>query len=184
MLSTSIACQARSLSSTKPVEHEAGRATVSSSSHFGGGGVFKGADFYFKTGMEVLNALIGSLRGCCDALPNRRTGANTRYTMADIALAAFSVFFLQRQSFLLAHQRQGVGRVRAFEPREPVQHSADPMRQPDPRPARPGAAGAFFSFRCLGMSSRRWSAGGLTSLPPSGKPCADRAGRHRIPPLG
>jgi hypothetical protein len=45
-------------------------------------------------------------------LPDKRQGANGRYTMADIGLAAFSVFFMQSPSFL-AHQRhlaQGQGR--------------------------------------------------------------------------
>jgi len=37
-------------------------------------------------------------------LPDPRTGANTRYTMADAALGAFSVFFTQSPSFL-AYQR-------------------------------------------------------------------------------
>ena len=55
--------------------------------------------------MEVLDTLIGCLRRCCAALPDRRTGANARYTMADIGLSALSVFFLQSPSFL-AHQRQ------------------------------------------------------------------------------
>ncbi|MFW6312888.1 MAG: ISNCY family transposase, partial [Spirochaetota bacterium] len=36
--------------------------------------------------------------------PDPRTGSNTRYTMRDAALAAFSVFFTQSPSFL-AHQR-------------------------------------------------------------------------------
>src|SRR5215210_9143067 len=55
--------------------------------------------------MEVLDTLISCLRRCCAALPDRRTGANARYTMADIGLSAFSVFFLQSPSFL-AYQRQ------------------------------------------------------------------------------
>jgi hypothetical protein len=38
-------------------------------------------------------------------LPDKRRGANARYTMADIGMAAFSVFFMQSPSFL-AHQRQ------------------------------------------------------------------------------
>lgn len=37
-------------------------------------------------------------------LPDPRTGGNTRYTMADAALGAFSVFFMQSPSFL-AYQR-------------------------------------------------------------------------------
>ena len=62
--------------------------------------------------MDVLSLLLDCLRSCCTALPDRRTGSNGRYTMAEIGLAAFSVFFLQSPSFL-AHQRrleQGQGR--------------------------------------------------------------------------
>jgi hypothetical protein len=63
--------------------------------------------------METLSPLLDSLRRCCEALPDQRQpGPNTRYTMADFGLAAFSVFFLQSSSFL-AHQRhleQGRGR--------------------------------------------------------------------------
>ena len=44
--------------------------------------------------------LIERLRCVAAGLPDRRTGDNTRYAMADIALAAFSVFFTQCPSFL------------------------------------------------------------------------------------
>jgi hypothetical protein len=44
--------------------------------------------------------LIGRLRRVAAALPDRRTGDNTRYSMADIALSAFAVFFTQCPSFL------------------------------------------------------------------------------------
>jgi hypothetical protein len=44
--------------------------------------------------------LINRLRGVAAALPDRRTGENTRYSMADIALSAFAVFFTQCPSFL------------------------------------------------------------------------------------
>ena len=55
--------------------------------------------------MDVLSSLLGALRSCCATLPDRRTGANRRYAMTDIALSAFAVFFMQSPSFL-AHQRQ------------------------------------------------------------------------------
>ena len=48
-------------------------------------------------------------------LPDRRTGSNGRYSMTDIGLAAFSVFFMQSPSFL-AHQKalaEGSGRGRS-----------------------------------------------------------------------
>jgi hypothetical protein len=54
--------------------------------------------------MQVLERLIGSLRRCCQSLPDRRRGKNTQYEMADFGLAAFAVFFMQSPSFL-AHQR-------------------------------------------------------------------------------
>jgi len=48
--------------------------------------------------------LIRTLRETCARLPDKRTGNNARYTMADIGMAAYSVFFMQSPSFL-AHQR-------------------------------------------------------------------------------
>ncbi len=48
--------------------------------------------------------LVGSLRQTLGALPDRRTGDNTRYSMEDIGMAAFSVFFTQSPSFL-THQQ-------------------------------------------------------------------------------
>src|SRR3982751_2587635 len=65
--------------------------------------------------MEVLDRLIGAVRRCCGGFPDRPTGHNGSYTMADFGLAAFSVFFAQSPSFL-AHQRQleaGHGRSNA-----------------------------------------------------------------------
>jgi hypothetical protein len=65
--------------------------------------------------MEVLEVLLDSVRRGCGALPDRRTGANRRYTMAEIGLSAFAVFFAQSPSFL-AHQRhlvEGHGRSNA-----------------------------------------------------------------------
>jgi hypothetical protein len=47
-----------------------------------------------------------------DGFPDKRRGANTTYGMADIGMAAFSVFFMQSPSFL-SHQRyfeEGHGR--------------------------------------------------------------------------
>jgi len=62
--------------------------------------------------MRPLEALLGSLRSCLDGFPDKRRGINTSYGMADVGMAAFSVFFMQSPSFL-AHQRhlaQGHGR--------------------------------------------------------------------------
>jgi hypothetical protein len=54
--------------------------------------------------VERLERHIAALRERCGELPDKRTGRNRRYRMADMALAAFSVFFMQCPSFL-AHQR-------------------------------------------------------------------------------
>ena len=48
--------------------------------------------------------LIARVRAVAGALPDPRTGDNTQYSMADIALAAFSVFFTQCPSFLSFQQ--------------------------------------------------------------------------------
>jgi hypothetical protein len=75
-------------------------------------GIPAAAEIWFLGGMKILDRLIGSLRGCCHSLPDLRQGGDTRYTMADIGLSAFSLFFLQSPSFL-AHQRrleEGQGR--------------------------------------------------------------------------
>jgi hypothetical protein len=39
--------------------------------------------------VETLAQLLRSLCQCCAALPDKRQGANGRYAMADIGLAAF-----------------------------------------------------------------------------------------------
>jgi hypothetical protein len=60
--------------------------------------------------VEWLDSLIGGRRTCA-GLPDGRA-ANRHFTMADIGIAAFSMFFMQSPSFL-AHQRrllEGEGR--------------------------------------------------------------------------
>ena len=53
--------------------------------------------------VRVLDDLIAALREVCSSFEDKRRGFNGRYTMADIGLSAFSVFFMQSPSFL-AHQ--------------------------------------------------------------------------------
>src|SRR3954454_16268150 len=55
--------------------------------------------------MEVLDSLVSVVRRCCEGSPHKRRETNSQYTMADIGLAALSVFFTQSPSFL-DHQRQ------------------------------------------------------------------------------
>ena len=56
--------------------------------------------------MSVLESLISDLRAVCTGLPDRRRGlaGACTYSMADIGLSAFSLFFMGSPSFL-AHQR-------------------------------------------------------------------------------
>ena len=53
--------------------------------------------------MEMLETLLQDVRSACAAFPDKRRGDVT-YSMADIGLSAFSLFFMQSESFL-AHQR-------------------------------------------------------------------------------
>jgi hypothetical protein len=64
---------------------------------------------------RVFDHLIERLRSVAAGLPDRRTGDNVQYTMDDIALSAFSVFFTQRPSFLSfqRHMEQARGRNNA-----------------------------------------------------------------------
>src|SRR4051795_12203239 len=53
--------------------------------------------------MEMLETLLQGVRSACAAFPDKRRGEGT-YSMADIGLSAFSLCFMQSESFL-AHQR-------------------------------------------------------------------------------
>lgn len=56
--------------------------------------------------MNTLESLIADLRDVCAGLPDRRRDpAGSAYSMADIGLSAFSLFFMGSPSFL-AHQRR------------------------------------------------------------------------------
>ncbi len=56
------------------------------------------------TKISIVDEIINHLNKLSPKLPDKRTGKNTTYTMADIVLAAFAVFFTQSPSFL-DHQR-------------------------------------------------------------------------------
>ena len=53
--------------------------------------------------MELLETLFDGVRSACGAFPDKRRGDVT-YSMADIGLSAFSLFFMQSESFL-SYQR-------------------------------------------------------------------------------
>lgn len=55
--------------------------------------------------------IIRRLRACAEGLPDQRTGKNTQFTMGQIALSAFSVFFTQCPSFLSFQRSMEEGRA-------------------------------------------------------------------------
>lgn len=54
--------------------------------------------------MQVLQSLIDAVRAACAGFPDKRRGGGVTYSMSDIGLSAFSLFFMQSGSFL-SHQR-------------------------------------------------------------------------------
>ena len=64
--------------------------------------------------MKVLESLIGAVRRCCAGFPDQRTGTNVRYSMADIGMGAFSLFFVQSPSFLDFQRRLEAGHGQRF----------------------------------------------------------------------
>ena len=55
--------------------------------------------------MEILESLLAGLRCVCAGFSDARRSPDVDYTMADIGLSAFSLFFMQSESFL-SHQRR------------------------------------------------------------------------------
>ena len=56
-----------------------------------------------NTSLYSFNHLVGEFKMLVNFLPDTRQGLNKSYRIADAALSAFSVFFMQSASFL-AHQ--------------------------------------------------------------------------------
>ena len=54
--------------------------------------------------MQVLQTLLDGVRATCARFPDKRRGGDVIYSMADIGLSAFSLFFMQSESFL-SYQR-------------------------------------------------------------------------------
>ena len=114
--------------------------------------------------MKILGDLIRALREACAGLFDRRMGKNVHYSMIDIGMAAFAVFFMQSPSFL-AHQRrleEGSGRGRSnchslFEmERIPCDNHIRAMLDPvDPKSFFPVFQTAFKALEILWGSRRR-----------------------------
>ena len=89
--------------------------------------------------LRRFDQLIGSIRQRLGAFHDRRTGKNKKYTMEDIALSAFSVFYTQCPSFLASPEDHATEQGPEQCP-DPVPDRADPLRQPCPRHTRRGSA--------------------------------------------
>jgi hypothetical protein len=50
--------------------------------------------------MMILPDLLATLKACCASFPDKRKGGEATYSMADIGLAGFALFFMQSESFL------------------------------------------------------------------------------------
>jgi hypothetical protein len=61
----------------------------------------RGLDRRFQGGVSAVEQLIGELSEVCAGLPDQRKGPRRDgdYTMTDIGLAAFSIFFMGSPSF-------------------------------------------------------------------------------------
>jgi hypothetical protein len=70
--------------------------------------------------------LVDSLRRTLGGLPDRRTGENARYSMEDIGLSAFSVFFTQSPSFLSTQKNSAAGQ-RTEQRSKPLSDWANPL---------------------------------------------------------
>jgi hypothetical protein len=55
--------------------------------------------------MSILTELLAGLKRVCGTFPDKRRGGAATYSMSDTGMAAFSLFFMQSESFL-SHQRQ------------------------------------------------------------------------------
>jgi len=60
--------------------------------------------------MELLDTLVAGVRSACTAFPDARRG-DVRYSMADIGMSAFSLFFMQSESFLSPQRSLEEGRM-------------------------------------------------------------------------
>ncbi len=61
--------------------------------------------------MVVLDEFFDFLPGVCATFPDKRKGGDVIYSMADIGMAGFALFFMQSESFL-AHQRSLEARLK------------------------------------------------------------------------
>ena len=125
----------------------------------------------------ALESLIAGFKALCATLPDRRRGENTVYDMTDICMAAFSVFFMQSPSFLAlqtALQRgRGTSNCQTLFGMERIPTDNHIRTMLDPVP--PETLFTMFDTTLAARGRRR-----ARLVPAAGRPCADRARRHRV----
>lgn len=103
--------------------------------------------------LRCYDQLVDTLRSTLAGLSDKRTGSNTQYTMEDIGLSAFSVFFTQSPSFL-AYQRimeenkgqsnaQTLFQVEKIPTDNHVRHTLDPVEPREIYPVYDAVYGAL-----------------------------------------
>ena len=121
--------------------------------------------------LRRFDQLIGRLRQCVAAFPDRRTGRNKKYTMEDIGLGAFSVFYTQSPSFLAQQKamQQHKGRSNAqtlfqLEEIPTDNHIRDTLDAVPPAALFPVYDEVYEALREQGVVARFQGVGGTTPI--------------------
>ena len=103
--------------------------------------------------MQVLQTLLDGVRAACAGFPDKRRGDSVTYSMADIGLSAFSLFFMQSESFLSYQRALEEGRkmsncrtlfgMTAIPTDNHIRAMLDPVDPSHLQPAFDGALGAL-----------------------------------------
>lgn len=121
--------------------------------------------------LRRFDELIGSIRRRLGAFHDRRTGTNKKYTMEDIALSAFSIFYTQCPSFLASQKamQQNKGRSNAqtlfqIEEIPSDNHVRDTLDEVAPEELYPLYDELFAGLRDQGVLTAFQTFGGTTPI--------------------
>jgi len=123
------------------------------------------------SGLRRFDQLIGSIRQRFGSFHDRRTGQNKQYTMEDIALSAFAVFYTQCPSFLAAQkamqENKGHSNARTLFQIKKIpcdNHIRDTLDEVPPEELYPIYDEIFEGLRDAGTLSRFQTLGGTTPI--------------------
>ena len=142
--------------------------------------------------MQVLQTLLDGVRSTCAGFPDKRRGSDVTYSMADIGLSAFSLFFMQSESFL-SYQRgleegrktsncQSLFGMKAIPTDNHIRAMLDPV---DPSHLQPAFDDVLGALRRHGGLAPFQRLGGrvliaLDSLPPDPDPYRGHSNTERL----